>query len=89
MKCDNAEFQENLERINEVLHSHEVEVARTSNHCQALDSYLDKYQPVRMQNMIGQTLYACLKGDERRNHELYDQDKISLLYKIILEDDGK
>ena len=42
-----------------------------------------------MQNMIGQTLYACLTGEERRHHELFDQDKISLLYRIILEDNGK
>lgn len=41
-----------------------------------------------MQNMISQTLYACLTGEERRNHELFNQDKISLLYRIILEDTG-
>jgi|TARA_B110000285_G_C15088412_1_gene597570 hypothetical protein len=38
--------------------------------------------------MIGDTLYACLEGSERRNHELYDSDKLSLLYKEILEDSG-
>ena len=38
--------------------------------------------------MIGDTLYACLTGEERRNHELYFNDKISLLYKLILEDSG-
>ena len=48
VKCNNAEFQENLVRINEVLHTLDVNVNRTQNHCQALDSYLDKYQPVRM-----------------------------------------
>jgi hypothetical protein len=42
-----------------------------------------------MQNMIGSTLYACLTGEQRRNHELYDQDKLSLLYRTILSDDGK
>jgi hypothetical protein len=38
--------------------------------------------------MIGDTLYACLEGSERRNHELYDSDKLSLLYRDILEDSG-
>ena len=63
-------------------------VNKTDNHCTALDNYLDKYQPVRMQGMIGDTLYACLYGAERRKHELYDQDKTSLLYRTILSDDG-
>lgn len=38
--------------------------------------------------MIGDTLYACLEGSERRNHELYDSDKLSLLYRDILDDSG-
>jgi hypothetical protein len=41
-----------------------------------------------MQAMIGDTLYACLEGSERRNHELYDSDKLSLLYRDILDDSG-
>lgn len=38
--------------------------------------------------MIGDTLYACLEGSARRNHELYDSDKLSYLYRDILEDTG-
>jgi len=38
--------------------------------------------------MIDETLLACLTGEERRSHELYAQDKISLLYRIVLEDTG-
>lgn len=38
--------------------------------------------------MIDETLDAALTGEERRNHELYANDKISLLYKIVLEDNG-
>lgn len=64
-------------------------MSETRNHCVALDNYLDKYQPLRVQGMIGETLEACLTGAERRNHELYLSDKISLLYKIVLEDSGE
>jgi hypothetical protein len=39
--------------------------------------------------MIGDTLYACLHGEPRREHELYDVDKLHLLYQFILADDGK
>lgn len=49
---------------------------------------MDRYQPVRMQSMIGETLEACLKDEPRRMHELYHSTKIGLLYRGILEDDG-
>lgn len=55
----------------------------------ALDNFIDKYQPVKIQTMIGETLDACLTGEERRSHELYANDKISLLYRIVLEDSGE
>lgn len=61
----------------------------TENHCVALDNFMNKYQPVRVQTMIGETLDACLTGEERRSHELYANDKISLLYRIVLEDTGQ
>mmetsp|Transcript_9429 Transcript_9429/g.14456 ORF Transcript_9429/g.14456 Transcript_9429/m.14456 type:complete len:81 (-) Transcript_9429:2017-2259(-) len=66
----------------------EENVYSTKNHCISIDNYLDKYQPVRMQSMVGDTLKACLIGEERRRFELYESDKISLLYKLILDDDG-
>lgn len=37
--------------------------------------------------MIGETLEATLTGVERRNHELYNNDKNSLLYRLILGDE--
>lgn len=80
-KCDDAVFKSNFDQLNSLVLELEGKVQRNENHCTALDNYLDKYQPVRMQGMIGDTLYACLYGAERRKHELYDQDKISLLYR--------
>ena len=63
-------------------------VNETRNLCLKLDSYLLKYLPVRLQITIGDTLRSCLTGPERRRHELYDTDKIQLLYEVILNDDG-
>jgi len=37
-----------------------------------------------MQNSIAETLNAVLTGKERRNHEVYDAEKQSLLYRSIL-----
>ena len=39
-----------------------------------------------MQNMVGDTLKAVLGGHERRAHELYEAEKNSLLYKLVLTD---
>ena len=63
-------------------------MAKTADHCVSLDYYLDKYMPVKIQCMISDTLFSCLTGNERRLLELYDADKLSLLYKIILSNDG-
>jgi len=87
-KCEKEDFHINLKRIDETLHKLEENVQSTENHCVALDNFMNKYQPVRVQTMIGETLDACLTGEERRNHELYENDKISLLYRIVLEDSG-
>lgn len=43
--------------------------------------------PVKIQNMICETLESSLTQEPRRNHELYNADKMSLLYKIILSED--
>lgn len=37
--------------------------------------------------MIAETLEATLTGVERRNHELYNNDKTSLLYRLILSNE--
>lgn len=42
-----------------------------------------------MQSMINDTLEACLKDEPRRMNELYHSDKISLLYKQVLDDKGE
>ena len=62
--------------------------ARTRNLCMKLDQYQYKYAPVRVQAMIGDTLRASLKGEAKRNHDLYDHDKLYLLYRMILTDEG-
>ena len=88
VKCENSEFTESMRRLDEAMASFETRVSATRNLCLKLDSYLYKYLPVRTQSVIGDTLRACLTGVERRRHELYDNDKIALLYRLILEDDG-
>ena len=88
-KCDLSLFNENMDKINEHQHAEDVLMKNLKDHCIALDHYLDKYQPVRMQQYIYDSLSTCLKGDERRRHELFNEQKISKLYKIILRDDGE
>lgn len=88
-KCNLSDFQLQKEKVDSSVHDLLEQVAKASDHCQALDQYLDRYQPVRMQSMISETLEACLKDEPRRMHELYHSDKIGLLYRAILEDDGE
>lgn len=39
--------------------------------------------------MIGDTLRACLTGNQRRNHELYNHEKLGMLYSVVLADDDE
>ena len=86
-KTDDTVFKQNIQRIDDIINTLDTKVSSTNNHTIALDNYLDKYQPVRMQQMIAETLEATLTGVERRNHELYNNDKTSLFYRLILSDE--
>ena len=87
-KCEVTEFTDNIRRLDTRMAGLETNVSETRNICTALDSYLWKYLPVRTQSIVSDTLRACLGGQERRRHELYDNDKVALLYQYILEDEG-
>ena len=58
----------------------DIKLFKNTNHCIALDNYLEKYLPIRSQTLINETLRAVLSGKERRRLELYDNEKNSLLY---------
>jgi hypothetical protein len=88
-KNDNDVFLAFQEHVEEELRSQFYMAAETRDNCTRLAHYQEKYQPVRVQAMIGDTLYACLTGTARRSHELYDSEKLYLLYRDILNDDGK
>jgi hypothetical protein len=43
MKNTKEEFFKEMDRLNEHMHQEDVEMQRISDHCLALDQYLDKY----------------------------------------------
>ena len=49
---------------------------------------MEKYNPIHVQSQINDTLMSILGGRERRRLELYDNDKNSLLYSNLLDDNG-
>jgi len=58
-------------------------------HLVALDHYLDKYQPARLQRMITTHMDACLMGDARVAHTHYNDEITQYYYKLILADDDE
>ena len=86
-KTDVIDFQNLKQYTEECIHKLQVANSKTKDHCDSLDHYLDKYQPVRMQNAISAALSASLTGEQRRKHELHDNDILSRLYKQILSED--
>lgn len=57
-KCDAREFSKKMDEINEHMAQEDLTMHRLEDHCTALDNYLDKYQPVRMQDMINDHMDA-------------------------------
>jgi len=50
---------------------------------------LDKYLPVRTQQLIYDTLNASLEDRPRVNHNAYYQDCMVKMYGIIIDDKGE
>ena len=65
-----------------------MKLSKTTNHILGLDNYLEKYNPIRVQEFINETLRSVLDGKERRRLELYDSEKTAILYKNLVQDDG-
>ena len=53
-----------------------------------MENYLEKYQIVRMQIQITETLNCVLGLKERRRLEVYDTEKMAVLYKVLLDDNA-
>ncbi|CDW87818.1 UNKNOWN [Stylonychia lemnae] len=71
------------------LESHTTRLFEAENNNHTLHNYVDKYQQIRFQNQLTDTLMGVLSQKERRRLENYDSDKMPLLYKIALEDNGQ
>lgn len=80
MKCDFSVFEDYRKKNEEHQHKQDIFLDEINDHCNILDNYLEKYLPIRTQALINETLRSVLSGKERRRLELYDSDKISILY---------
>ena len=52
VKCELSDFTREVARIDEHMRQEDIEMKRIDDHCIALDQYLDKYQPVRMEDAV-------------------------------------
>lgn len=87
-KCDQSMFDEVTKHMLEQLKRHNNEIFENSNQSSTIENYLEKYQPIRTQIMITDTLNSISQKSERKRLENYDTEKMALLYKVILEDQG-
>ena len=87
-KTDVITFKKTIKKIEIKDLEQDIKLFKCLNHCLTLDNYLEKYQPIRMQSLINETLRSVLSGKERRRLELYDNEKNGLLYQRLLHDDG-
>ena len=78
-----------MQSIGETLDKVDKQMQKITRDSNRIESYLERYVNIRIQNIISTTLKACLTGEARRNHDLYDLDKMHLLFKAIIDEDGQ
>ena len=62
---------------------------KCANHVSKHDNYMERYLPIRTQNLINDTLSSVLGGKSRRRLELYENEVTGLLFDALLNDDGR
>lgn len=68
-KCERiGALDEDLKAIDESFEQMHKQVAASYQNAVRLETYLDKYLNIRVQNAIGTTLRACLTGYARKAH---------------------
>lgn len=81
-------FSTTVQPIQKLQQEHEVRISDNKNHCETIDSYLDKYQPIRTQFLIQETLESVLSSKDKRKLEAYSTEKFQILYNGILHGDN-
>ena len=68
-KVDITTFKRIVKRIDMKDLEQDIKLFKNANHCVTLDNYMEKYLPIRSQNLIDETLRSVLSGKERRRKE--------------------
>lgn len=59
-----------------------------SSRLKETDNYLDKYLPIKIQTMVGDTLHKFLPYEEEVRLCGYEEEKFGELREIVLKDNG-
>ena len=89
MKLDAHLFFEHRTESDEALDKIRVKHQELVNEVKTLDNWIEKYEPLRTQNQVSQTLSAILTGKEKKRLTDYDDMLFTKLYDVVLLDDGR
>ena len=89
MKADLVDFKAATKKLELAGLRHDIVLAKGQNHCAGIDNFVERFLPLIVQRQIDDTLRSTFSGKERRRLELYDVEKHSLLYHLLLCDDGQ
>lgn len=64
------------------------DLIKAKNQFQMIENFVDKYQPVRMQSLIGETLMNVLDVTGLEKLKAYERQIIGRMHDVILEDNG-
>eukprot|EP00347_Sterkiella_histriomuscorum_P021638 403333283 len=87
-KLDRNLFDDEHIQVSRTLAEHTHQLLEVVNNAQTVDNYIEKYQQIRFQHQLTETLMSVLSQKERRRLEHYDSEKMALLYKCVLDDNS-
>ena len=88
-KTDQSALEEIVLDLENKIYAVEKRSYQNQSDCGRIESFLEDYMNIKIQNIVASTLRASLTGIQRRNHEKYDQEKMQLLYKNIIDKKGE
>ena len=62
--------------------------SKAKNQFQMIENYVEKYQPIKMQSLIGETLSSILDVSGLEKLKAYEKQVVGNMHDIVLQDNG-
>ena len=88
-KADKKSFTTEMDKLKHELNTVKNDLEENRNRTATTENYLEKYLPLRIQNIISENFHNTFESVIRRKFVKFEKLKYEKLNDVILKDDGK